>query len=68
MHTPREIAYYNPGDDGHRRPASWAGGTSGYVAAQPRILPDTGEIWFMDGDRGLFIVRLTNRAWPLPAN
>jgi Uncharacterized conserved protein len=63
-HAPREIAYFNPGGDGHRRPGSWSGATSGYTADQPRIVTETGEVWFMDMDRGLYIVRFTNGTWP----
>ncbi|MDQ3945846.1 MAG: hypothetical protein M3357_11975 [Actinomycetota bacterium] len=64
--APREIAYFNPGGDGTRRPASWAGTTSGYTSAQPRIIAERGEIWFTDHDRGFYIVRFTNGAWPFP--
>lgn len=66
VHRPREIAYYNPGGDGNRAPASFGGTYGGYTSAQPRILPDRGEVWFTDQDRGFYVVRFTNRAWPFP--
>ena len=66
IRRPREIAYFNPGGDGVRRPGSFAGATSSYVVTQPRVLPN-GEIWFTDQDRGLYIVRFTNAAWPFAA-
>ena len=60
---PREVAYFNPGGDGVRAPASFAGATSGYTVTQPRILPNR-EIWFTDQDRGLYVVRVSEDAWP----
>jgi hypothetical protein len=60
VRAPREIAYFNPGGDGTRSPASWGGTTSGYTSAQPRIISERGEIWFTDQDRGFYVVRFTN--------
>jgi hypothetical protein len=65
--APREIAYFNPGGDGTRSPGSWGGTTSGYTSAQPRIVAERGEIWFTDHDRGFYVVRFTNGAWPFRA-
>lgn len=65
--APWEIAYFNPGGDGTRSPASWGGTTSGYTSAQPRIIAERGEIWFTDHDRGFYVVRFTNGAWPFGA-
>ena len=62
--APREIAYFNPGGDGTRSPASWGGTTSGYTSALPRIIAERGEIWFTDHDRGFYVVRFTNGVWP----
>jgi hypothetical protein len=67
VRAPREIAYFNPGGNGIRAPGSWAGTTSGYVGAQPRIIAERGEIWFTDQDRGFYIVRFTNGTWPFQA-
>ena len=63
LRRPREVAYFNPGGDGHRAPASMAGATSGYTVTQPRVFPN-GEIWITDQDRGLFIIRVSPHAWP----
>lgn len=63
VHRPREIAYYNPGGDGHAAPGSFGGTYGGYTSAQPRIIPDRGEVWFTDQDRGLYVVRFANTAW-----
>lgn len=62
--APREIAYFNPGGDGTRSPGSYGGTTSGYTSAQPRIISERAEIWFTDQDRGFYVVRFTNGAWP----
>jgi hypothetical protein len=61
---PREIAYFNPGGDGTAQPGSFGGTYSGYTSAQPRIIPERGEIWFTDQDRGFYVVRFANGAWP----
>jgi hypothetical protein len=64
VRAPREIAYFNPGGDGRRAPASFGGTTGGYTTAQPRIIPQRQEIWFTDQDRGVYIIRLSNGSWP----
>jgi hypothetical protein len=61
---PREIAYFNPGGDGHAAPGSFGGTYSGYTSAQPRIIPERGEIWFTDQDRGFYVVRFAGGTWP----
>lgn len=65
---PREIAYSNPGGDGTAAPASFGGTYAGYTSAAPRILVHGGEgqVWFTDQDRGFYVVRFTNGAWPPP--
>lgn len=65
--APREIGYYNAGGDGVRRPGSFGGTTGGFASAQPRIVTERGEIWFTDQDRGFFVARFTNGAWPFPS-
>jgi hypothetical protein len=64
VNHPREIAYYNPGGDGHAAPGSFGGTYSGYTSAQPRIVPERGEIWFTDQDRGFYVVHFASGAWP----
>jgi hypothetical protein len=64
VRRPREIAYLNPGGDGHRQPGSFGGTYAGYTSAQPRIIPETGEIWFTDQDRGFYVVRFADGVWP----
>jgi hypothetical protein len=61
---PSEIGYFNPGGDGNAALGSFGGTYSGYTSAQPRIIPERGEIWFTDQDRGFYVVRFANRAWP----
>jgi hypothetical protein len=61
---PKEIAYFNPGGDGHAAPGSFGGTYGGYTSAQPRIIPERGEIWFTDQDRGFYVVRFGAGVWP----
>jgi hypothetical protein len=63
---PKEIAYFNPGGDGTAAPASFGGTYSGYTSAQPNIIPERAEIWFTDQDRGFYVVRFADGAWPAP--
>ena len=49
---------------GSQRAAIFGGTYSGYTSAQPRIVPERGEIWFTDQDRGFYVVRCTNNTWP----
>lgn len=44
VHHPREVAYFNPGGDGRRRPGSFGGTTGGYTSAIPRINSEHHEI------------------------
>ena len=57
LQHPKEIAYFNPGGDGTRAPGSFGGTYGGYTSAMPRIVPERGEIWFTDQDRGFYVVR-----------
>ena len=67
VHHPKEIAYFNPGGDGNAAPGGFGGTYSGFTSAQPRIIPERGEIWFTDQDRGFYVVRFTNGTWPFRA-
>jgi hypothetical protein len=62
--TPREIAYYNPGGDGKLMPGSYGGHTAAYTTAAPRIIEETGEIWFTDMDAGFFVTKFADGVWP----
>lgn len=64
LRAPKEIAYYNPGGDGRLAPASWAGTTSGFTTALPRLDKRRRQIWFTDQDAGFFVVKMTNNVWP----
>jgi len=68
IRRPREIAYFNPGGDGTAAPGGFGGTFSGFTSAQPRIIPERGEIWFTDQDRGFYVVRFTNGTWPFAAS
>lgn len=49
---PREVAYFNPG-----------GETASYAMSAPAFVAERSEIWFSDGNKGFFAVRLANGAW-----
>ena len=57
---PKELAYFNkpvngtgPGD----QPTS-------YAMSAPTFVPDRAEIWYADGNSGLWVLRFTNGVWP----
>lgn len=57
--SPREIAYFvAPVADGG--PANSAFSSASFV-------PERNEIWYSDGDRGFYALRLTNGVWPAAA-
>jgi hypothetical protein len=62
--APQEIAYYNPGGDGKAMPGSYGGHTAAYTTAAPRIIEETGEIWFTDMDAGFFVTKFLEGVWP----
>jgi hypothetical protein len=51
---PKEIAYFNPPFDGE----------SSFAMSAPTFVPERGEIWYTDGNRGFYAVRVTNGVWP----
>lgn len=62
--SPREIAYFNaPMDSGLAdRPGATPG--SNYAMSSAAFVPERGEVWYSDGHRGFFNVRVTNGVWP----
>lgn len=50
---PREIAYFNAGTT-----------KSSYAMSAPAFVPERGEIWYSDGNKGFYAVRVTNKVWP----
>jgi hypothetical protein len=49
---PREVAYFNPG-----------GETASYAMSAPAFVEKRSQIWYSDGNKGFFVVRITNGAW-----
>lgn len=56
----RKIAYFNPGGDE-------GGDGAGESTAQVHLDPVRGELWSTHGDKGFFVTRFTNGAWPFKA-
>lgn len=57
---PREIAYFN-------KPAGALQGTghpSSYAMSASAFVPERGELWYLDGNSGLHVLRFTNGVWP----
>jgi len=58
---PKEIAYFNKpsgtGTNPNDLPSSYAMSASAFVA-------ERGEIWYLDGNSGLHVLRATNGVWP----
>lgn len=50
--APREIAYFNPIQGGQA-----------FSMSAPAFVPERSEIWFTDGNKGFYAVRLTNDVW-----
>ncbi len=64
-YTPKEIAYFNAPVTpvpGALDPAP----DSNYAMSSAAFVPERGEIWYSDGNRGFFNVRVTNGVWPFP--
>lgn len=63
-YSPKELAYFNAPvvGDTPARPGSTPG--SNYAMSSPAFVPERGEIWYSDGHRGFFNVRVTNGVWP----
>ena len=56
---PREIAYFNKPVNGinpNDHPSSYAMSASAFV-------PERGELWYLDGNSGLHVLRFTNGVW-----
>jgi hypothetical protein len=43
------------------------GGSANAAFSSASFVPERREIWYSDGDRGLYVLRLTNGAWPQAA-
>jgi hypothetical protein len=63
---PRELAYFNVGGNETKPvPGSHrSGGTSAYTSARVGFVPERGEVWFTDQDKGFYVTRFTDGAWP----
>jgi hypothetical protein len=55
---PREIAYFNR----PTAPSEVPGNTGAFAMSAPAYDPATKDVWYADGNKGLFVVRLVGRA------
>jgi hypothetical protein len=61
---PREIAYFTA----PKGPSSTGGAPSNYAMSSPAFAPSRGEIWYADGNTGLYAVRVAKWVWPFAAS
>ena len=68
--SPREIGYFNvpiPPPSATNVPGGSGGSFtphSAYAMSAPAFDPETGDVWYTDGSRGFYNVRLASDAWP----
>lgn len=61
-HHPKEVAYFNaPGGGFATSPCSPTGTCAMSSVA---FVPERSELWYSDGNRGFYVVRVTNGGWP----
>ena len=64
-HKPKEIAYFNgPAVPAPTAPTQGTGNGANYAMSKPAFVPERGEIWYTDGHKGFYAVRVTNDVWP----
>lgn len=63
-YSPKEIAYFNAPIVGDTPARPGASPGSNYAMSSASFVPERGEIWYSDGHRGFFNVRVTNGVWP----
>lgn len=62
---PKEIAYFNgPAVPADTAPTQGTGRGANYAMSKPALVPERGEIWYTDGHKGLYVVKVTNGVWP----
>lgn len=64
-YNPKEIAYFNgPAVPADTAPTQGTGQGANYAMSKPAFAPERGEIWYTDGRKGFYAVRVTNGVWP----
>jgi hypothetical protein len=59
--NPKEIAYFNKPSGTSLNPNELP---SSYAMSASAFVPERGEIWYLDGNSGLRVLRFTNGVWP----
>jgi hypothetical protein len=61
LQAPREIAYFvaptTPEPENFQQPSNFA-------MSKPAIVPERREIWYSDGGKGLYVLRVAANVWP----
>jgi hypothetical protein len=58
--APKEIAYFNA----PIKPSATGDPGSAYAMSAPAFIPERAEIWYSDGNTGMWALRVTNGVWP----
>lgn len=62
---PKEIAYFNgPAVPADTAPTQGTGHGANYAMSKPAMVPERSELWYTDGHKGLYVVKVTNGVWP----
>jgi hypothetical protein len=62
--APKELAYFNKPTGTSTNPNDLP---SSYAMSASSFVPERGELWYLDGNSGLHVLRFTNGVWPFPA-
>ena len=63
--NPKEIAYFNgPAVPAPTAPTGGTGDGANYAMAKPVLVPERAEVWYSDGNKGFYSLRVTNDVWP----
>jgi LVIVD repeat len=62
---PKEIAYFNgPAVPTPENAGGGTGNGANYAMSKPVLVPERAELWYTDGHKGFYVVRVTNGVWP----
>ena len=61
---PREIAYFNMPPKTGQKSATSSGYSASFAMSQPAFDVQRGQIWYSDGNSGLYVVQVTHGVWP----
>jgi hypothetical protein len=67
--NPKEVAYFvAPSFPAPPDRETGTGSGVNYAMAKPVLIPERNEVWYSDGNKGFYALRVTNGAWPVGAS